>query len=285
MRHSVPKFFLPALAVLLAGALVVTQPVLKASAGFELFHWEMSAVKDTLTTRTYPISGAFTSIEIDETVSDVKIAYNAKGEARVVCREFTNHPHTITVEGGVLKVTMESSDMFYTDDRDPELTLYLPGNQYESLTFASSTGDLETSSQLTFGTVRAETSTGDLEIAGKVTGTLTATASTGDIELKNLQAASIEVGTSTGSIELEKVTADGPVQLVTSTGDVELKDLTAAALTVSTSTGDIEVEWATIRGDASLTTNTGDIELKQYTVMGNNKAESASGRVRTDWDF
>jgi len=56
-------------------------------------------------------------------------------------------------------------------------------------------------------------------------------------------------------------------------------------LTVSTSTGDIEVEWATIRGDASLTTNTGDIELKQYTVMGNNQAESASGRVRTDWDF
>lgn len=285
MRHSVSKFLLPAAALLLAGAMAVTQPVLKASAGFELFHWEMSAVKDTLTSRTYPISGAFTSIEISETVSDVKIAYDAKGEARVVCREFTNHPHTITVEGGVLKITMESLDMFYTDDRDPELTLYLPGNQYESLTFASSTGDLETSSQLTFGTLRAESSTGDLEIAGKVTGTLTATTSTGDIDLKNLQAASIEVESSTGSIELEKVTADGQVQLGTSTGDIELKDLTAGSLTASTSTGDIEAEWVTINGDASLTTNTGDIELKQYTVMGSSKTESASGRVRTDWDF
>lgn len=284
MRHSVSKFLLPAAALLLAGAMTVAQPVLKASAGFELFHWEIVA-KDTLTTRTYPISGAFTSIEIDETVSDVKIAYDAKGEARVVCREYTNHPHTITVEGGILKVTMESSDMFYSDDRDPELTIYLPSNQYESLTFASATGDLETSSQLTFGTVWTETSTGDVEIAGKVTGTLSASTSTGDIDLKNLQAASIEASATTGSIELEKVTVDGQVQLDTTTGDIEVKDLTAAGLTASTTTGDIEVEWATIRGDATITSSTGDIELRQYTVMGNSKAESASGRVRTDWDF
>lgn len=285
MRHSVSKFLLPAAALLLAGAMTVAQPVLKASADVHIFE------RETVTTHTYPISGAFTSIEINETEADVKVVYDAKGEARVVCEEFPSQPHTVTVEGGVLKVSAYNPNIdldiriVYTAQGDPELTIYLPGNQYESLTFASSTGDLETSSHLTFGTLRAETSTGDLEIASKVTGTLTATASTGDIDLKNLQAANIEAAATTGSIELDRVTADGPVQLSTTTGDVELKDLTAGSLTVKTSTGDIDAEWVTINGDASLTTNTGDIELEQYTVMGNSKAESASGRVRTDWDF
>ena len=279
MRYSAAKTVLSAAAVLLAGAMVFAQPVLKARADFQLFQ------KDTLTSRTYPVRGAFTSIEIDETVSDVKIAYDAKGDARVVCREFTNHPHTVTVENGVLTISLESSSFYTSDDTDPELTLYLPGTEYENLSFSSSTGDLETSSRLTFGAVQAETTTGDVEIAGKVTGALDISTTTGDIELKGLQAGAVQAEATIGGIDLEQVTVAGSAALTTTTGDIDLEDVTAASLTAETSTGDIELEWVTINGNASLTTSSGNIELRQYTVTGSSQVESAHGRVRTDWDF
>ncbi|MBU3820339.1 MAG: DUF4097 domain-containing protein [Candidatus Faecalibacterium intestinavium] len=278
MRYSVRRPLLSAAAVLLAGAMAFAQPVLRAGADFQIFQYQ------TPVTRTHPIGGTVTRIEIEETSADVNIVYDIRSAPRVVCDEFPTRPHTVTVTDGVLKVSAYdpgvSISLFSATKGDPEVTIYLPDTTYESLTFASSSGDLETSSKLTFGSVSAESVSGDLEISSTVTGSLQAETTSGDVEIKSPQAGSLRAVTVSGDIEVDRVTASGPMELNTTSGEVDVSDSEAAALTLSAASGKVELERVTITGDASVTTTSGRIEMTQFRVQGTPTIETRTGRIR-----
>lgn len=278
MRHSAPKTVLSAAAVLLAGAMVFAQPVLKARADFQLFQYQ------TPVTRTHPIGGSVTRIEIEETSADVSIVYDIRSAPRVVCDEFPTRPHTVTVKDGVLKVSAYDPavdiSIFSATKGDPEVTIYLPGTEYESLSFESASGDLETSSKLTFGTISAGSVSGDIEISSIVTDSLRVETTSGDVELKSPQAGALSAATTSGDIEVDRVTSPGQMELSTTSGEVDLSDSEAAGLVLSTTSGKVELERVTITGDASVSTSSGRIEMTQFRVQGTPTIETRTGRIR-----
>jgi DUF4097 and DUF4098 domain-containing protein YvlB len=153
------------------------------------------------------------------------------------------------------------------------------------------------------------TSGGDLEVKGELTGKIDGSTSGGDIKLGNVFGGPVEVTTSGGDIRTGKIEGDG--SLKTAGGDIQVGSVNGS-LSVNTSGGDIQVETITksldaktaggsinignvggeahvstsggdikvgkVSGKATLNTAGGDIELKG--ASGNVNAKTSGGDVR-----
>ncbi len=247
------KILLSALAIAVSGALVAMRPIVTADA--------LGRLKVTdLATHTYNLNGEIHDIRVTDYAEDVKIVYAADGNGRVVVREDADINHTVDVRGGVLTISRpEKSGAYYGKDKEPSVTIYLPGAEYGSLSVTTTSGDVEVSRQLTFasvtlnstsgdheisanvnGNVSCTTTSGDIELSGRIGGLAALSTSSGDVELNNLQASGLDIKTTSGDVDLERVNVAGEARIETTSGDIELEHSDAASLMLSTTSGKIE---------------------------------------------
>jgi hypothetical protein len=125
------------------------------------------------------------------------------------------------------------------------------------------------------------TSGGDLEVKGGLTGKIDGSTSGGDIKLGNVFGGPVEVTTSGGDISTGKIEGDG--SLKTAGGDIQVGSVNGS-LSVNTSGGDINVETVTKSLDAKTaggSINIGNVggEVHVSTSGGDIKVGKVSGKA------
>ncbi len=236
-------------------------------------------------TNTHEIAEEFDNISIKTDTADIDFVLTENGECKVVCFERSKVKHSVTVEDGVLTVSVVDERKWYDyikvfSFKTPKITVYLPKAQYGALDIKNSTGDIEIPKDFGFQSVGVSSSTGNVNVFASTTDALKINLSTGNIRVENLSAGKLQIAVSTGDVLLKNVIVNGTLSLKTSTGDIKLALCDAEELFMETDTGDVEgsllsekvfitktdtgdvdVPKTVTGGRCEITTDTGDIEI------------------------
>ena len=252
--------------------------------GFSMSGFDIKKLTtDPEVTNYMTIDQDFNSIIIDATTADLKILPSTDGKCKIDLVERKNLYFMPSVENGILTVNEIDDRKWYEHIgigwSNMSITLYLPKEQYDSLTVELTTGKAQIDSGFEFGKVDIKATTGNVKCEAKVTeslaikcttgliyasgadvDTLSLKASTGAIELYKATCKTLEIEATTGSIKLSEVSGTGDFDVEATTGKISLSDVvTEGDLTIEADTGDVTFK----RCDAtnlSITTDTGDVE-------------------------
>ncbi len=267
--------FTAALLVLLGG---VAFTVLMAANG-----WDFEALSTSnFKTNTYEIEEEFDSLSFNLDTADVWILPSEDGGCHVICHERENERHTVSVKDGVLTLTLVDNNKWYENlfsFGSMKITVYLPKEEYETLTLRGVTGDFTLGEGLAFSSIDHKASTGDLTVKADVTGLLKAHLSTGHMKIEDLSVGAMDLKTSTGHITLSSLQVAGQVKLAVSTGDIRLTDVSLGSLSTSGDTGDIHCKNLLAAEALSITRDTGDVKLEGCRA-GSIGIQTSTGDVR-----
>lgn len=255
-------------------------------------------------TNTYELSEAFTDLLVNVETAAVTFVPSDTDTCRVVCVEEESQKHSVSVQAGTLTIKTADTRRWYDyigiRFQSPTITVYLPGDEYASVSVATATGDITISDRLCFETVSVTGTTANVSCSAAVTKSIELTTSTGNICLSasepetvrlsattgNIAAQKVTCGqltaqSSTGRIELTHVLAREHIQARSTTGGVKFVNCDAAEITVKTSTGSVKgtllskkifvtatstgsvsVPASTGGGRCEITTRTGDIKIE-----------------------
>lgn len=218
-------------------------------------------------TNEHTVTEEFTEILISTDTARVVLEPSEDGRVSVVCHERIKAPHSVSVEGGVLRIEITDKRKWYEHiglDLDaPTITVKIPEGEYGALTLRSKTGGVSVARGFTFASASVKTSTGSIRFAASVRGTLTVKASTGGIKLENLSTDSLDLSVSTGSITVSNATVTHDVHLDSSTGKTNLTALRCRDLISEGDTGDVSLTDVIASGKLKLETDTGSILLSR----------------------
>lgn len=216
-------------------------------------------------TNIHPVTEDFHSLSVTADTADIRLLPSADGSAGVHCHETADERHTVSVRNGVLTVTAVADRQWYEHIggrfAEPVVTVYLPPKLYEALTVKVSTGDVEISEAVTFGSLDITASTGSVTSAASVDGNARIHTGTGSIALEGISARSLELSVSTGRIRLRSVACAGDIQIRVSTGESMLTDVTCDSLSTDGSTGDIVMNRVVAETRITVARSNGDVEF------------------------
>ena len=247
-------------AIVLTAGLVLFAVALFAS-GFDITRF----VSAKYETNTYTVDEVFDKIEIFTKGTDIDFKLSNDGKFRVTCEEREKVKHSLTVEEGVLKITVcdegEWTDYVSLFSRSLSMTVYLPSESYESLSVVNDTGDVSISDSFSFGNVDLEVSTGKTVCNATLDGSLKIKTSTGDVSIKASNARNIEVSVSTGNVTIENNVCTEKVSVVSGTGKTTIIDLSCRELFVKGSNGRRTLKNVIVENDMRIENGTGDVYL------------------------
>lgn len=197
-------------------------------------------------TNTYKITENFENILLSTDTADIAFFRSDNGECRVECIELANAKNSVFVEDNTLTIK-EGNGKWYNNigfnSGSPNISVFLPNDQYNSLTVTETTGDIKISDNLTLNR-------------------LSISVSTGDIHLEKCSIGSAEISTSTGDIKAKNVNCDNDFSINVTTGDVKLENIKCQNLISKGDTGDVSLKQVIAVNKLSLKRTTGDIKLK-----------------------
>lgn len=272
--------------------------------GFAFADFDMSVLDRTaMVNNTYIVNDPVTNVTIEKTDCNVRIALSEDGACKVVCRERIKMPHQVTVENGTLKVTENDNRMWYDHIgifwEMPEMTVYLPKAEYDTLRVDCSVGNVVLDDGSLFQNVNLNLDTGDLKLDNMSLKNLTLSGSTGNIrlhsvtvaekleitkstgktELSNIQCQSLTVKSTTGKHILKNVVASGDVKLEATTGNISLENVDGAALSIQTTTGNVT---GTVLSEKvfQAETETGKVSVPQTKSGGICHIKTTTGKIQ-----
>ena len=237
----------------------------------------------------HTVTDPFTDIRVEAlSESDLKILPAEDGQCRVVSYETERVPHTVTVENNTLLIREQDTRRWYDHINlfpvfsRPEITVYLPEEQYHTLFAEVSTGNIEIKDGFTFGDTELHSTTGNTYLRSNVTGALTVTASTGSIDVRHVTPRSLFLSVSTGHIVLSDATVTEDVTITSSTGDQSLSDIRCRNLSAQSSTGEIALRRIDASDALQFTTTTGRSSLFQ-TTCGTLNGAATTGKIHCEY--
>lgn len=244
---------------------------------------KLSTVK--LETNTYNPIVEFDKISIDVSTADVEFILSDDESCKVICYETEKAKHSVTVEDGVLTISVSDSRKWYDHIgigfNNPEITLYLPKSDYASLIIDSTTGDVTVPEDFSFTDLQVSANTGDITCSASVSNLIKMKSNTGDIYLEKVNAEQIELSVSTGEIILVNVTAQGKLSVISSTGDIELHGCDGGDIYIKTSTGDIEGTLLSGK-DFIADSSTGDVDVPKNTGGARCELKTSTGDIEIE---
>ena len=246
--------FLVVGALLFVGALAVN--------GFDFAKFKSGKTEKN----TYTVNEPFQRLEIQAGDADVAFKQASDGVFRVECVEREKEKHSVRVEDGTLKITVQDertwSDHIRLFSDSQSITVFLPAEEYESLHVDCSTGDMKIPAVFSFGSVDLTASTGDVSFEASVSGPARIRTSTGDILVKSKRVGELTLSVSTGAVELSGVTCDGSVSVSVTTGKMILQQLTCKDLKSDGSTGRVQMNQVSASESLFVERSTGDITFE-----------------------
>lgn len=229
--------------------------------------WDFKKLSNTTyVENTYEITEDFTSISINTSTSDIKIAPSTSDKVEVKVFENEKEQHSVSVVNGTLDINCIDNRKWYDHIdfgfKSSNVTVFLPISQYENLNIKSDTSDVYISKEFTFNNVDITLSTGDLKYYATTYENLFIKRSTGKVLIENATAKNITIQGSTGDTVLKSVSVNEDISIKCSTGDVILKNITMVNLISTGDTGEMELENVIASGKFDIKRSTGDIELE-----------------------
>lgn len=228
--------------------------------------WDFSKLStNKLVTNTHAITEDFQNISVTINTADVTFVPAEDGKISVVCEEFENEKHTVSVQDGTLVISLENTRKWYQyigfQFGAPKITVSLPRGEYGCLTLKGSTGDVEIPTGFTFGEMDIAQTTGDISSFASATGTVRIKTSTGDIRVENASVGALNLAVSTGKVTVSGVACEGDIGLRVSTGKANIVGTTCRNLTSEGDTGDLTLENVIATEKFTIDRDTGDIRF------------------------
>ncbi len=252
------KFWIIAAAVLIVAGIIIFVSALGSSG------WDFSSLStQNFVTNTYDISVDFENISINTDTADI-VFFPAEGDkCKVICLEDEKATHTVKAENGILSIKIDDNrqwqdhiGIFFTT---PQITVYLPKNEYSSLSANLVTGDVDVPSGFTFGNIELSATTGDIKCCASSAGDIRITTTTGDVRIEKVHAKNIALSLTTGDTQLTDIACESITSKGT-TGDIVLNNVIAdTEMSITRGTGDIKLN-SCDGGEIFIKTTTGDVE-------------------------
>ncbi len=231
-----------------------------------VFKWDftkLSTVKYEI--NNYEINENYKNISIVTDTTDIVFAPSEDSKASVVCYEQKNIKHSVAVKDSTLVIEGVDERKWYEHIGitlgTPKITVYLPKNEYASLSIKESTGDIEIPKNFRFESMDISLSTGDVNCLASASDDIKIKTSTGDICLENVSAGSLELSVSTGEVIAKGITCQGDIKIKVSTGDTKLTDVACKGVFSNGSTGDISLKNVVATEKLSIERSTGDVRF------------------------
>lgn len=216
--------------------------------------------------KTVRVTDAFDKIEVVGADSmDIEICKSKTGENYVEYYDTDDWTSHVDVKDHVLKFTTDDkgkhkSVVSLGFGKDTMTRIYLTDAEYKELYVMTLSGYV-TIQDINTESLKASTSSGDMDLVDVSAKQMELEANSGDIEMQNVTAESLKMSTSSGDIGLLDVTAK-QMELEASSGDIDLECCDAEGFDITTSSGDVDMEIAAGRTYRFETkTNSGDVDV------------------------
>lgn len=231
-----------------------------------LFKWDFTKLSTfKYETNEYKINEDYKNILIVADTADIVFVPGENPTSTVECFEQKNVKHSVTVKDGTLHIEVADTRKWYEhigiNFGTPKITLYIPQNEYGTLSVKSSTGDVEIPKEFKFQSIDISESTGKVTNYACASEFIKIRTSTGNIRVENITAGKLDLSVSTGDINLSNVTCDGQVKIDVSTGKTNLTDIKCKNVISVGSTGDISLKNVIATEKFSIERSTGDVKF------------------------
>ena len=230
-------------------------------------HWTFSAIGTRYETNTIPVVEPFRNLSIQSDTADIAFLRSDDGTCKAVFHEHPKIRHTAVVQDGTLVITAvdtrEWFEMIGISFDSPNITVYLPEQNYGDLVIDEHTGKITIPKDFTFANIFATASTGDVACFAQAEQTMQIKTSTGDIRVQGVAVGELVLSVTTGKVIADSVESKGDVRVNVSTGRAELKDVACENLISAGSTGGIRLTNVLANGSISMERSTGNVQLDQ----------------------
>jgi len=232
-----------------------------------MLNWDFKKISTVrYETTRHEIEAPFTELTVITDTADIVFLPSEDGKAAVVCREEANAKHSVDVQNGALTIEINNRKKWYENIsinfESPRITVYLPLDQYGTVTVKVSTGNLEIPSDFHFESCNVTATTGNITSKASVSGDIRIKTSTGNIFLDGVSTETVDLSVTTGTITATAVSCSGDFKASVSTGKMNLSDITCKNLSSVGSTGSIRLTNVIASGKLSLERSTGRINLE-----------------------
>lgn len=256
--NKITKIWLIVGAALVALGLVIFAGVMTA---YDYDFTKLSTV--TYEAKTHEIGDAFDKIAIDVNTTEIKLAPSADEMCRIECFETDKVKYSASVQDSTLIIEKVDTRKWYDYIGiflgKQTMTVYLPQDNYASLSINTNTGDVKIPKDFTFGEIEIDGDTADVQCLASISKNIEIELSTGSINMAELTAENIDFSTATGDININNVNVNGNVETETDTGNISLNNVVAKGdFEIESSTGNVKFE----KSDAAqifVKTSTGNV--------------------------
>ncbi len=248
---------------IITAVLLVTVGLVTFAAVMFVYHWDFTKLNTVeYVTTEQVMEERVRNVIINTGTSDVRIAHSDDDKCRLVFNERKDNQHTVTMNGITLVIETTEAEKWYDnigiDFGKPEITVYLPEEQYGRLQVKATTGDLTVPKGFRFDHTVVSLSTGDVNFSADYTWEFTVTTTTGDVNVNCPSAGEVYVSSSTGDVTISDMKCAGVVT-EGGTGDAVLTNVRATQhMEAQRSTGNIVLESCDAPG-VNARTSTGDV--------------------------
>ena len=245
---------------------------------------EKSTFGDTL--RTYTAESSICGVAADCGPADFQILPSENNICRVEYTENETVRYAVTTENNVLHIcradsrTVFSFFKFYRAQRSEPVRVYLPQGAYKSLEVKATSGDIAVPAGYIFDTASLHGASGDIACCAEF-GSLSAETASGDIALKNAKCNAAKLCAASGDATLENVKLGKNSCIETASGKVQITNLEAAELNVETASGKVSLENAECAA-LHINTASGGVELTHTVSANSMEIGTASGSIRLE---
>lgn len=230
-------------------------------------------------TNIYEVEKNFDKISVNVKTEDVLFKPSEDGKCNVECYEREKVKHAVTVENGELKIKTDDTRKWWDhislfSFKSSKITVYLPSEEYLSLSVKASTGKLDVAKGFTFEKLDISVNTSDVTVRASVTGWASIKTDTGKVTLEDLSLGSADVSCNTGNISIKNASVSGKLNAKVNTGKIKLSDVICKDLDAQSNTGDIDLERVIAEGNFNISADTGDVKF--------DKCDAAEIYVKTD---
>lgn len=226
--------------------------------------WDFSALStENYITNVHTVDESFETIYLETDTADVTVKLSNDDSCRVECFESEKQIHTVEVIDGRLYVRSNDQRKWYEyigfSFNQTKITVYLNQADYEKLSVKCSTGDLSVENGLSFDSIDARTSTGNIQCNACVASDIRLCTSTGSISLAGTSMGSLEISVSTGNVSIKNTSCTGNIDIEGTTSRISLRDVVCNSLEISSETGDVVLKNTVAQNCFDIETDTGDV--------------------------
>lgn len=249
---------------LIIAVILVVAGIIMFAAVMSEYNWDFSKLSTVkYVSNTYEVKNPFNRISIDVETTKIEFVLTDEDECRIDCYELEKLLHHASVQDGTLVINTTDTRKWYDyiciSIGTPKMTVYLPENQYKTLSIETDTGDVIVPSTISFENLEVNGDTSDVTCLASVSDTIDISVSTGEIKVEGITANRLNLSTSTGKINVSSVNVQNDIDIETDTGAVILTDVTCENFKAEGDTGKIVLKNVIASGSLSVDNETGGV--------------------------